>query len=253
MIIGRDELIAQVWAGTHVTKAVLKVAVRAIREALGDEADAPQYVETVGREGYRFIANDAPGTRTPASTRAPAPVVVGRTNDLAELRAAFERARAGAPQIVFVSGEAGIGKTTLIDRFVDELEHGRRAEIARGQCLEQYGESEAYLPVLEAVGGLLRAHAAHELETVLQQHAPTWVPLLPAIEQRSTADTRADAGDRHDAGAHAPRDGRCARGLHERPCSRARARGSPVERPLDRRPDRVHRPAPPDEPTDGDR
>ncbi len=34
-VVSRDELIAQLWAGTYVTKAVLKVAVRAIREAHG--------------------------------------------------------------------------------------------------------------------------------------------------------------------------------------------------------------------------
>ncbi len=60
-VVGRDELIAELWAGTHVTKAVLKVAVRAIREALDDDADAPRYIETVGREGYRFIGTGAVG------------------------------------------------------------------------------------------------------------------------------------------------------------------------------------------------
>jgi len=185
-VIGRDELIQQVWAGTYVTKAVLKVAVRAIREALGDETNAPRYVETVGREGYRFIA-EASGTSPPLPVRPPATVVVGRSSDLATLRAAFGRALVGVRQIVFVSGEAGIGKTTLIDRFVEELERDGRATIARGQCLEQYGEGEAYLPVLEAIGGLIRANAVPELGDVLQQYAPTWVSLFPASAQRPAA------------------------------------------------------------------
>src|SRR5690349_10095676 len=61
VVISRDELIARLWADTFVTKAVLKVAVRAIREAIGDDAESPRYIETVGREGYRFIgAGDAP-------------------------------------------------------------------------------------------------------------------------------------------------------------------------------------------------
>jgi DNA-binding winged helix-turn-helix (wHTH) protein len=68
-VVGRDELIAELWAGTYVTKAVLKVAVRAIREVLDDDADAPSYIETVGREGYRFIgvghAGAASAPRTP--------------------------------------------------------------------------------------------------------------------------------------------------------------------------------------------
>ena len=40
-----------------------------------------------------------------------------------------------------MTGEAGIGKTTLIDRFIEEA--GADVTAARGQCLEQYGEGEA--------------------------------------------------------------------------------------------------------------
>src|SRR5262245_16859516 len=60
-VVSRDELIATLWAGTYVTKAVLKVAVRAIREALADDADAPRYIETVGRVGYRFVGSGGAG------------------------------------------------------------------------------------------------------------------------------------------------------------------------------------------------
>jgi DNA-binding winged helix-turn-helix (wHTH) protein len=58
-VVTKEELLKAVWAGTYVTRAALKVCVRAIRVALGDAAAAPQYVETVGREGYRFIARVA--------------------------------------------------------------------------------------------------------------------------------------------------------------------------------------------------
>lgn len=54
-IVTKEELLQQVWAGTYVTKTVLKVSIRAIREALEDDATAPRYIETVGREGYRFL------------------------------------------------------------------------------------------------------------------------------------------------------------------------------------------------------
>ena len=70
-VVARDELIEQVWEGTHVTKAVLKVAVRAIREALDDDADTPRYIETVGREGYRFIGGAAAAHPTAARAETP--------------------------------------------------------------------------------------------------------------------------------------------------------------------------------------
>ena len=54
-VVTKKELLKEVWAGTYVTQAVLKVAIRALREALGESAGASNYVETVGREGYRFL------------------------------------------------------------------------------------------------------------------------------------------------------------------------------------------------------
>ena len=58
-VVSGDELLRTIWAGTVVTRGVLKVAVRAIREALGEDADTPRFIETVGREGYRFLADPA--------------------------------------------------------------------------------------------------------------------------------------------------------------------------------------------------
>jgi ABC-type uncharacterized transport system substrate-binding protein len=55
-LVTKAELHQQVWAGTHVTDAVLRVSVREIRAALGDSAVAPRYLETVGRQGYRWLA-----------------------------------------------------------------------------------------------------------------------------------------------------------------------------------------------------
>ena len=66
--------------------------------------------------------------------------------------------RGGERQIVFVTGEAGIGKTTLIDAFTRSIGADPGVRVSTGQCLEQYGTGEAYLPVLEAIGRLCREH-----------------------------------------------------------------------------------------------
>jgi DNA-binding winged helix-turn-helix (wHTH) protein/predicted ATPase len=192
VVVGRDELIQTLWAGTFVTKAVLKVAVRAIREALGDDADCPRYIETVGREGYRFIGTGDVGAQASGGAAAPssAPTMVGRERELASLRAHLERARGGRRTVVFVAGEAGIGKTTLIDRFVGTIEPSSDVVVARGQCLEQYGEGEPYLPVLEATGGLLHADPEGDLANVFRQYAPTWLSLLPALAPRGAGRSR---------------------------------------------------------------
>jgi len=180
-IIGRDELIRTLWAGTYVTRTVLKVAVHTLREALGDDADSPRYIETVGRKGYRFIAAET------ASGTAHTPQLVGRAGELALLRAAFDHAAGGARRIVFVTGEAGIGKTTLIEQFLADVD----ARVARGRCLEQYGGGEAYLPVLEAIGRLARDDGTGETGRVLNRHAPTWAAQLPILETHAPPTTPA--------------------------------------------------------------
>ena len=47
---------AAVWAQVNVGDAVLKVAIREIRSALDDDSDAPRFVQTARRVGYRFVA-----------------------------------------------------------------------------------------------------------------------------------------------------------------------------------------------------
>jgi Transcriptional regulatory protein, C terminal len=57
-LVTKAELRQHVWAGTHVTDTVLRVCVQEIRAALGDRADAPHYLATVGRQGYRLLVSD---------------------------------------------------------------------------------------------------------------------------------------------------------------------------------------------------
>lgn len=182
VVVGRDELLAAVWSGTFVTKAVLKVAIRAIREALDDAADAPRYIETVGREGYRFIG----ATDAPEWAGGPA-AMVGRAPELARLHAALAEARAGSRRLVLVAGEPGVGKTTLLDRFVRDVEDAADTLVVRGQCLEQYGEGEPYLPILEALGALARGDAGAAFRLAIAAHAPSWMPHLAAFGSPSPA------------------------------------------------------------------
>jgi predicted ATPase len=72
--------------------------------------------------------------------------MVGRQAELELLQAYLERANRGRRQIVFVTGGPGIGKTTLVDSFLSRVQAKNGALTAQGQCIEQYGAGEAYLP-----------------------------------------------------------------------------------------------------------
>jgi predicted ATPase len=125
--------------------------------------------------------------------------MVAREAELAQLHELWTQARQGTRQVVFVTGEAGIGKATLVDAFVAQVVATEAVWFGRGQCIEQYGAGEAYLPLLEALGQLGRGPEGSRLVELLRQQAPSWLlqmpALLPATEyaalhQRSTGTTR---------------------------------------------------------------
>ena len=191
-LVTKDELLNAVWPGTFVSDAVLKVTVRQIREALGDDPKSPRFIETAHRRGYRFIGQiaDKPAvaqrithTRPVSGSQLGASdfpqTVVGRDKALSRMNGWLEKMLRGERQVVFVTGEAGIGKTALVDTFARGIGSDRKILVGRGQCLEQYGTGEAYLPVLEAIGRLCREQE-HFVE-VLRAHAPMWVLQLPAL------------------------------------------------------------------------
>jgi len=188
-LVTKEELLNAVWPGTFVGEAVLKVAIRQIRETLDDDPASPRFIETAHRRGYRFVGSIAE-SGTAEGTQAPAPHapdslqrVVGREDSLSRMRGLVGKMLGGERQIVFVTGEAGIGKTSLVDTFARSISSDRSIRIGRGQCLEQYGTSEAYLPVLEAIGRLCREH--QQLVDVLRAHAPMWLLQMPSLVSAS--------------------------------------------------------------------
>jgi predicted ATPase len=95
--------------------------------------------------------------------------------ELRQLQGWLEKALSGERQVVFVTGEPGIGKTTVVRAFLAQVAASGVAAIGRGQCIEHYGAGEAYLPVLEALGRLCRAPGGDRLVEGMKQHAPTWL------------------------------------------------------------------------------
>ena len=121
---------------------------------------------------------------------------IGRAHSLSRLRSAWDLARSGKRSITWIAGDPGIGKTTLIEHFVAGL--GDVACI-RGQCVEQYGGGEPYLPVLEALAELCRRD--RDAVPLLRAVAPTWLLQLPWL---TTAEER-DLLRRELAGVRADR------------------------------------------------
>lgn len=178
-LVTKAVLLDMVWGHQHVSESVLKTVVSELREALSDDAKQPRYIETVSRRGYRFIgalqpASQAPSNQGGTPTLLHASPMVGRKAALARLRAAWDSTAGGRRQIFWVVGEPGVGKTTLIENFAAGL---APVPCAFGQCVEQYGAGEPYLPVLDALASLCRNDPA--LAPLLRAVAPTWLLQLP--------------------------------------------------------------------------
>ena len=194
-LTSKQDLFDAAWEGRAVTDGVLTTAVHEIRQALGDDPSEPEYVQTVYGRGYRFVAPVETVPAAPPRPRAdPDRPLVGRAEAWAELAGWAAEAFAGDRRIVFVSGEAGVGKTALAEAFLGRLGGEREALVARGRCVESYGRGEAYLPLLEAVGRLLRADEGGELVELLERRAPSWLVHLGPARPEPGAETPGDAG-----------------------------------------------------------
>src|SRR5215469_9135117 len=157
-LVTKEELLQAGWPQTVVSDAALTVCIRELRGVLGDDARQPRYIETVHRRGFRFVGKvvslehpvarrkEGPSIAGRASTPLPpladirhaTPPLVGRERELAQLEAWFDTALSGQRQLVFVTGEPGIGKTALVEAFLTRLadNHGHvpQLRVGRGQC-----------------------------------------------------------------------------------------------------------------------
>lgn len=178
-LLGKDELLDAVWPDAHVVDAVLSVTVSQLREALDDDPRRPRFIETVHRRGYRWIGTVAGDEAAPeAEADGSQELFVGRAEAVAQLEAAARLAAQGRRQVVFVTGEPGIGKTMLVDRFLASPALAG-CPVGRGQCVDTYGFGEPYMPILEALQELARQ--GDDVLPALRSQAPTWLSQMPGL------------------------------------------------------------------------
>jgi DNA-binding SARP family transcriptional activator/predicted ATPase len=139
------------------------------RSRPSEPEDRPEPVDRHALAGNPEVVDAVPIGRRPHRQ------TVGRDRERRELRIAFDSVLSGRALVLGVAGEPGIGKTTLIEDFVSDLTVGAGPyRMAKGRCSERLAGTEAYLPLLEALGGLLRGPGVDAVSSLMKQHAPTW-------------------------------------------------------------------------------
>jgi DNA-binding winged helix-turn-helix (wHTH) protein/predicted ATPase len=184
-VVTKEEILGAVWPKVVVSDAALVSCIQELRRALADDARRPRFIETVHRRGYRFIAATKESTQArtiSAQASTAARRIVGRDRQLQALTESVSRALDGERQLVFVTGEPGIGKTALVETFVARIARSNAHRVARADCTDRYGAGEAYQPLLEALTRLCRQPASESLLSALRRFAPTWLAQLPALQ-----------------------------------------------------------------------
>ncbi|HMJ12510.1 MAG TPA: AAA family ATPase [Polyangiaceae bacterium] len=158
-LVSKEELFAHVWGARAVSENVMTVAMARLRKALGQSAMQREFISTLHGRGYRFVRpvsrREAPlepsvATARPSLRGAP---FVGRERVLERLRIKVEEARRASGGVCAVSGEPGIGKTSVLE--VLEKEAAKLGSVVVwGHCREA-GDTPPLWPFAELVRGVL--------------------------------------------------------------------------------------------------
>ncbi len=189
--VNRDDIAKALWSkgGEGTDYHAISRSVAAIRSALGDDAKHPRYIATLRGVGYEFITPVEAKRVASVDTPDPAdgderirhdaavssPRLVGRHAELRALGECLDLARSGHGIVAAVVGEAGFGKTSLVEKFLDEARAGsRRTTTARATCAQHTPGTEAYLPAVNALGSLVSEDPGGKLRDTLGRSAPIW-------------------------------------------------------------------------------
>jgi hypothetical protein len=145
-----------------------------------------------GRNALDKLVDNGPRQpETRGRERREKPLFVGRAQQLAVLTASFAAVREGRAATVCIHGPSGIGKTALVQQFLDQVPHGDDAVVLRGRCYEH--ESVPY-KALDGVIDSLSQHLGYLSSTEAETLVPSDVralsrlfPVMLRVESVATA------------------------------------------------------------------
>lgn len=179
-LVSKEELLDTLWSGEVVGESVLTRCVSCARKLVQDDPRAPRFVRTAHGRGYEFVApvtvekirsaniDQANDVAQPSASTPPEPRrerrFVGRVAELARLSVAVKNLRSEQPKVILVSGEAGIGKTRLLQEVTEQATvaevHWSRASETDGappffvwrQCFRSIAKARSMKVALRALG-----------------------------------------------------------------------------------------------------
>lgn len=152
----------------------------------------------LGRDILARLGGRVPHRATPVFKRAApesAVVIVGRDTHLKALRRSFEKTEPGQPVVVHVSGGAGIGKSTLVRRFLDDLEVQKEAHVFVGRCYEhELVPFKAMDSLIDGLSRALRKRSDEDVKALLPEHIRALARVFPVLNRVDAIHRRSAQG-----------------------------------------------------------
>lgn len=179
-VVSTADLRRMIWGNSHGNEAGPKQCIRELRRMLDDNAQAIGLIETVGRRGYR-LTRPIPliGAASEDLVVAPKTLCLGRDKELEALNERAAAAKRGRRALAFIAGEAGAGKTRLLEAFEASLSQRTPLWIARGQAIAHPGAREPYGLLMDMLTQLMVGPEGATLARLLPLVAPSWVKQQP--------------------------------------------------------------------------
>lgn len=171
-LLSRAQIIERIWDGRAVGHSVLSVSIAKLRKALGRTRDQRDYIESSYGRGYRFVhevralqPQRAANVQPPRGGRhAP---LVGRAQTFGRLVHAAEQARAGRGKLCLITGDKGIGKTSLAYSLAEHVQGHGGMRVAWA-CF-QHASSTPLEPVRQMLRELARQGLTTDLHDALDE------------------------------------------------------------------------------------
>jgi DNA-binding winged helix-turn-helix (wHTH) protein len=180
--VSREELLASVWDGEVVTDNSVSRAVRRLRLALETPSGGKPVLRTLRGRGYSLAVPVEVSTTGAAGARVPAEppgAFVGRERELARVLRALDDTVRGAGRVVLIVGEAGIGKTRILQRFAGAAA-ARAVRVLWGACYEG-AWSPPYAPFAEAISAYVGTVPPAQLRADVGYLGPALAEAVPGV------------------------------------------------------------------------
>lgn len=136
--VSREEILSSLWQGSEVSDYAFSSALRDLRSALGDSGSQQGAVRTLRNRGYRYVGpvelEGADGRSAPN----PAPSTThlfGREPELRALKVILDKTLAGTAHLVLIDGVPGIGKSSLLEKFLGAVGDG--IPVMHARCVKR--------------------------------------------------------------------------------------------------------------------